>query len=457
MSRNRIRSLMPHGSALRAALLALSLAVLPSTAVYAASSGNSGSSGKELPLQQLIDEAPPGGTLKLAAGTYRGPAVVAKPLRIEGADGAQIVNESDQPAVELRAARSALAGLAIRDTGVKTTAAVLLSGADSTLENLRIETVSSGIHLRDASRNKISRTTVGWAGPDVKMTEKGNGIDLYASHDNVIAGNTVTGMHDAIYIENSNGIRVEQNEVNESRYGVHFMYVNDSSIRGNTGARNITGAMVMAVKSVEVTGNTFVKQSENVNSQGLLLFDASDSVFADNRLEGNRVGIYVEQAQKNVLERNRVTVNYVGLQLKESENNRFQGNDFQGNVIPAEATDSQNNDVKGNYWDSFQGVDLDGDGFSDMPYAINPFFQKMTKTTPPFQLFFQSPGMTFLEGMLTSSKQAWTTDRAPAMKPYTADAYRLPAGSETAGTLIVSLLLLGSAVTTIFVTGVRRK
>ncbi|MCP3773763.1 right-handed parallel beta-helix repeat-containing protein [Paenibacillus sp. MZ04-78.2] len=451
------RSLMPRAAALRTALLAFSLAVLPFTAVCAASSGNSGSSGKEIPLQQLIDEAPPGGTLKLAEGTYRGPVVVAKPLRIEGAGGARIVNESDQPAVELRADRSALAGLAIRDTGAKTTAAVLLSGADSTLENLRIETASSGIHLRDASRNKISRTTISWAGPEVKMTEKGNGIDLYASHDNVIAGNTVISMHDAIYIENSNGVRVEQNEVNESRYGVHFMYVNDSSIRSNIGARNITGAMVMNVKRVEVTSNTFVKQSENVNSQGLLLFDASDSVFTDNRLEGNRVGIYVEQAQKNVLERNRVTVNYVGLQLKESENNRFQGNDFQGNVIPAEATDSQNNDVKANYWDNFQGIDLDGDGFSDMPYAINPFFQKMTKKTPPFQLFFQSPGMAFLEGMLTSSKQAWTTDRAPAMKPYAADDDRPPGVFETTGTLVISLLLLGSAVSTIFVTGVRRK
>lgn len=450
----RLRGLLPHGSALRTALLAFLLAVLPSAAVCAASTE---SSGKELPLQQLIDEAPPGGTLKLAAGTYRGPAVVTKPLRIEGAGGVRIVNETDRPALEIRTDRMTLAGLSIRDTGAKASAAVLLSGSDSTLEDLRIETVSSGIHLRDASGNTIRRTNVGWAGPDVKMTEKGNGIDLYASHDNVIVGNTVTGMHDAIYIENSNGVRVDANQVDESRYGIHFMYVNDSSIRGNVGARNITGAMVMAVKGVKVTGNTFAKQSENVNSQGLLLFDASDSVFTDNRLEGNRVGIYVEQAQKNVLERNRVTVNYVGLQLKESENNRFQGNDFQGNVIPAEATDSRNNDVKGNYWDSFQGIDLDEDGFSDMPYAINPFFQKMTKTTPPFQLFFQSPGMAFLEGMLTSSKQAWTTDRAPAMKPYAADTYRPPAGSETAGTLAISLLLLGSAVTTIFVTGVRRK
>jgi nitrous oxidase accessory protein len=51
-------------------------------------SGVAMASGQDL--QALIDAAPSGSTLRLAAGTYRGPVRIARPLTIEGGGRAEI-------------------------------------------------------------------------------------------------------------------------------------------------------------------------------------------------------------------------------------------------------------------------------------------------------------------------------------------------------------------------------
>ena len=245
----------------------------------------------------------------------------------------------------------------------------------------------------------------------------GNGIDLYDSHDARIEGNEVHGMKDGIYLEKSHRATVETNRIYRSRYGIHCMYTDGTLIVGNEGEYNVTGAMVMGVRDAVVTDNSFRKQSENVHSQGLLLFDVQTSRIERNTFEGNRVGIYMELSSNNRLEGNDVLRNFVGVQFLESADNTFTGNTFLSNVIEAQATDSAGNRLSNNYWDAAQALDRDGDGKSDLTYAINPFFATEVDRTPAYQLFFQSPGMTFLSGLFTADRTDWSFDDAPLMNP----------------------------------------
>jgi nitrous oxidase accessory protein len=231
------------------------------------------------------------------------------------------------------------------------------------------------------------------------------------------------------------------------------MYTEGTLVRNNVGTYNVTGGMVMGVTDAVVEGNSFTKQSENVNSQGLLLFDVHTSKIKNNRVEGNRVGIYIEQSSKNDIRDNSVERNFVGIQFLDSEGNKLQANDFIANVINAEATDSPDNQLTGNFWDSFSGIDADGDGRSDIAYVINPFFQQLTHQTPSFQLFFQSPGMQFLETMMQAGRESWTMDDAPLMKPAGEQA---KAGKHKLYSLLVSLGLLILSMTIIYKTGVKR-
>ncbi|WP_372007704.1 nitrous oxide reductase family maturation protein NosD [Paenibacillus chitinolyticus] len=413
-------------------------------------------------LQQLIDRTPSGGLLRLPVGSYEGPAVITRPIVIEGQSGAVVRNKdgSGKPAITVRADDVSLKGLQIEQDGEgasSDTSAVLVQGSGALLHSLDIRTDAFGILLRDTGHNRIENNSVVRTGSGAaKLSERRNGIDLFNAHDNVISGNRVSSMNDGIYLESSHRNKVEANAVEHSRYGIHCMYTKGTVVRGNTGMYNITGAMIMGVKEAEVSGNSFTKQSESVNSQGLLFFDVHNSKVTGNKVEGNRVGLYVEQSGSNEFTNNDVLQNFVGVQFLESENNRFTGNRFIGNVIEAEANESESNAFSGNFWEAFRGLDSDGDGSSELSYALNPFFQRLTGAVPAYQLFFQSPGMQFLEGMYASDREGWTKDEAPLMKPGTGPEQKPLSGSAGNTTLVFGLLLLLASVSTIYYVGVRR-
>ena len=416
--------------------------------------------GKEVSLQTLIDQSAPNETLVIPAGTYEGPITVHKPLQLQVSGAVTLINQSEQPAIWITANDVRIDGLVIIDTSssLKEAATILVEASNTVLSKLQLHTATEGIQLINANHNTIRDSSIVWDTanqPEVSLSARRNGIDLYDSHDNLMIGNTITAMHDGIYLENSHRNRVEDNKVNQMRYGIHCMYTDGTLIRNNTGSLNITGAMVMAVHDVELSGNVFYKQSENVNSQGILLFDAHSSKFFDNKVVGNRVGLYIEQSSDNQVYQNEIVQNFIGIQFIEANGNELRDNFLSGNVIDAEARASENNTINGNYWEAFRGVDLDGDQRSDLKNAINPFFQTLTKARPAFQLFFQSPSLVFLEGLFQADQQMWLVDESPLMTPPT-DSVNITSGSSKIGTAVLGICLILLSLTTLLYLGVKR-
>ena len=374
-------------------------------------------------LQTLVDQAAPGDRLTIPEGTYEGPLVIAKPLAlIADLEGTVVLTYTGEgQALRVEADGVTVDGLRIIDETVKDEPTVLVTGDRVQLSNLAIITAADGIQLRGADGGELRGNQVEWsshvAAKAVRLAAKGNGIDLYESHGNLVTGNRIRDMHDGIYLENSDHNEVTDNDLADSRYGVHCMYTVGTRILGNRGEGNVTGAMVMNTREVEITGNTFAKQNENVNSQGLLLFDAHATLVRDNQLEGNRVGVYVEQSSDNRLEDNRILDNFIGIQLLSASGNTLTGNEWLGNMADAQARGSVDNAISGNYWDAHRGIDVDGDGYSDISYAVNPLFSGIVQRRPQLQLLFQSPGMMFLEELYQADRQSWTTDVSPLMRP----------------------------------------
>ncbi|WP_164744249.1 right-handed parallel beta-helix repeat-containing protein [Paenibacillus xylaniclasticus] len=408
-------------------------------------------------IQQLIDEANEGDTIVIAPGEYVGKIEVNKRITLRGDPGAKLIHDDASPAVRITAEGVRLSGLTIEQRSLEESAAVELAASRVTLDHLDVITHTFGIRLRESDHNQILDNKITWLTDadtkKVKTSIKRNGIDLFDSHYNDIRANQISSMSDGIYMESSHHNTVSDNKIEHSRYGIHCMYTEGTIVRSNIGTYNVTGAMIMGVMDAVVENNSFTKQSENVNSQGLLLFDVHSSRISGNNVEGNRVGFYIEESSDNSIRDNRITRNFVGVQLLESKENELTGNDFIANVINAEAISSTNNRLSGNFWDTFDGIDTDGDGHSNIAYAINPFFQQMTSRTPPFQLFFQSPGMLFLEELMETGKSTWTTDKAPLMKPSgtVADSHRVNYNS-----VIASLLMLAISLLTIYNAGVKR-
>ncbi|MFX3649787.1 MAG: nitrous oxide reductase family maturation protein NosD [Paenibacillus sp.] len=413
-----------------------------------------------IPLQPIIDRYAPGDVIQLASGRYSGPLTIDKELTIQGGPSVTVVNAEPVSAITIRSDGVKLNEFTIEHNANEQTAAIQVEGRNSELTDLHVRTQAYGMIIRNSGQATIQRNMITWVGADsATSSQKGNGIDLYNAHDSYIEGNEITGMRDGIYLENSHKSIVQNNKLLHTRYGIHCMYIDGSSVMDNTGEGNMTGAMIMGVKNTVISGNSFRKQSTHVHSQGILLYDVHQSSVHNNIVEGNRVGMNIAESSGNEIRGNAVLRNYIGIQLVLAEANEFTGNQLVSNVIEASALDSPNNVMMKNYWDSFQGLDLNQDGISEISYAINPFYEQLVSRNSAYQLFFQSPGMVFLSDLFTEGREQWTTDMSPRMSIDTGSDLHMPVDIATGNSVvwIIGLVLLAIATFIIIYMGVLRK
>ncbi|WP_256721218.1 NosD domain-containing protein [Paenibacillus sp. FSL K6-1122] len=413
-----------------------------------------------IPLQPMIDRTAPGEVIELASGRYSGPVTIDKNITIQGDPTVIVVNAEATSTIMIRSDGVKLSGFTIEHDTNEQTAAIQVEGKNSEITDLHIQTQGYGMIIRNSSQATIQRNNITWAGSDSASSgQKGNGIDLYNSHDSFIEANEITGMRDGIYLENSRKSIVQNNRLLHTRYGIHCMYIDGSSVMDNTGEENMTGAMIMGVKNTVISGNSFRKQSTNVHSQGILLYDVHQSSIHNNVVEGNRVGMNIAESSGNEIHDNAVLRNFVGIQLVLAEANEFTRNQLVSNVIEASALDSPNNVLMENYWDSFQGLDLNRDGISEISYAINPFYEQLVSRNSAYQLFFQSPGMVFLSELFTEGREQWTTDKFPRMSMDTESDLHKSVENATDSNVVwlFGLILLGMATFIIIYMGVLRK
>lgn len=432
----------------------------------------------EASLQALIDQAAPGDTVTIPEGKYEGPIRITKPLKLLAQGKVRLTNPSEEAALTIAADDVTLQGITVLDSRINSDdASIIINGNRNLLEKVTVETMGTGIQLRGANANTLRNVSVigkvkdrgsTSAGHDhsahlsksaskpkaTVQAQKGNGIDLYDSHDNHLIDNLVTNVFDGIYLEKSTGNELTQNRVEKSRYGYHLMGTTQTSLKNNTGSENVTGAMLMETANATVVGNRFLKQQQNPNSQGILLYDVKNSLLADNRIEGNRVGLYLERSSGITVTGNRLSLNFVGMQLTASTGNTWTNNQFISNVIAAQAQDSATDNLNGNYWDNLLGLDVDGDLKSDLPYEMNPFYLGLTDAIPAYQLFFQSPGFVFLENLFTSGTDSPIRDETPLM-PTAAVVSAESQTNSNWGAAILGLILLAGSCTFIYV-GVKK-
>lgn len=415
-------------------------------------------------LQKLVDQAKPGERIVLGEQKYAGPVQIDKPITIEGT-GAALINHDSISAMTIASEDVTVRGLRIaQQQDGEELAAVTVQADGFLLQDLRITTRGFGIVLRNADGGVVLNNVIAWDSGQqgtARIAEKGNGIDLYNSHENQLEGNRILRMRDGIYLENSTNLEIINNRIVGSRYGIHCMYIDGTQIIGNSGEYNMTGAMVMGVTNVRIAENSFTKQSANVYSQGILLYDVQSSVVEKNVVDGNRVGIYLEMSSGNELMNNSIYRNFVGIQFVDAEDNLIHHNDFVANVIEAEARDSGANQIELNYWDSAQVLDLNGDGVSELNYVMNPFYTQLISRDAAYQLFFQSPGISFLSGMYEGERNSWTTDLAPRISPNMSQAVSGALAereyiSESAFMAIIASILLLTSILTIIYSGGRK-
>lgn len=368
-------------------------------------------------IQSQIDAAKEGDTIEIQAGLYEENITIDKAVQIFGQGDVSIIGVDDAPVIKISASNSSITDLHIQqDSTAKDIPALSITGHENNIQHITIETRHGfGVSLDHAHKNKLKNNTI-HGDEQTPMVERHHGIDIWKSNDNQITKTRITDVLDGVYVEKSMNNKLHTNKVTNSRYGYHLMFTKETELLENESTQNVSGLYIMGADTPTVKYNKLYNNQQSNQSLGLLLFDTVNATIHDNQIINNRIGVLIESAKNNQLTHNEMQGNYIGVQFIDAEENEITNNRFIANVVQGQAENSANNSISSNYWGDHVGLDITGDGHSDLPYEMNPFFLNITDTYPPFQLLFQAPGLIFLEQLISIDAKEQLVDDRPLLQ-----------------------------------------
>lgn len=380
-------------------------------------------------LQERIESASAGETVRVEAGLYHGPIRIEKPITLIGEGWPTIDGGREGHVIQILAADARVEGFVVRSSGANLSsdhAGIMTQGDRARIVGNRVEDCLHGIYIKQASDCVVSRNRIVGKSEvlvpvedaltqglrltpdgemciiDLDVNQRGNGIHMWNSSGNVIEDNEISRTRDGIYFSFTDRASVRGNYVHHVRYGLHYMYSDENVFENNRFEQNAAGAALMYSKGLFVRGNRFVN-NQGRRAYGLLLQSLDDTAFLENRLRRNTVGIYLENCNRNTFSGNDVSGNYIGARFSSSSlDNTFSANAFSRNLHSVEIDrDSAGNDWAsggaGNFWSGARPVDLDGDGRGEFSHREADLLGARRRDFPLIGLLSNTPALRLLE------------------------------------------------------------
>lgn len=388
-------------------VLAAMLAAQPaSAAVHEVAPGRS--------LQAAVETAQPGDVLRLLTGDHAGPVVVDRGLALVGAEGAVVTGPGSGSVITLTAPGVRIEGLTIRGSGIDLPAmdsGVLATreAPEAVIRNNRFEDNLFGVYLHGAGGSLVEDNVI-IGRRDLRLAEAGNGVSIWNAPGASIIGNDVRFGRDGIFVKTTRDVTFQNNRFTDMRFGIHYMYTQDSRVIGNRSERNHAGWAIMFSDGLEIRDNVSIGDRDH----GLMLNATNSSEVTGNVVRGGgEKCVFIYNANKNLIEGNRFEGCPIGIHFTAgSERNRVTGNAFIGNRTQVKYVGTRDMewsaDGRGNYWSDHPGFDLDGDGVADAAYRPNDLMDEILWTLPQAKVLLNSPAVDTIR---------WAQGRFPALYP----------------------------------------
>ncbi len=379
-------------------------------------------------IQVAIQNAFPGDQIKVHSGVYHESEILiekavsirgfgpTKPLvTADGKGGIFVVKASGVRIEGLRLANSGSAS--IRDI-----AAISLENADNCeIVNNELEDTTYGVYLSKSKSCFISENRI--TTRRKSAVDSGSGIHAWSSERLILFKNEIIGHRDGIYFEFVNDSRIMENFSHENiRYGLHFMFSHRNTYELNNFSRNEAGVAVMYSKDIRMAKNKFL---DNIGpaAYGLLLKDISGSFIEENEFRGNTTGVFIEGTTRTQFKRNKFQGNGWAIKLiSSSDQNKFYENIFLHNTFDLSALSGATLNVfEKNYWDRYEGLDLNRDGFGTIPYRpvrLSAIWMQTVDGAPLLMGSFFLQLMDQAERAFPSISSNNIVDEKPEMRPF---------------------------------------
>ncbi|MBX6367355.1 MAG: nitrous oxide reductase family maturation protein NosD [Rhodospirillales bacterium] len=377
-------------------------------------------------LQQVVAAASPGDTLRLAPGSYGG-VVIDKPLTIEGpADRSAVIDGGGQgKTITVKAPDVVIRRVTVRGSGLglfEMDAGIFLDKtADRALvEENALEDNLIGVYIW-GPKDAMVRANRIVGRRDLRMSERGSGIQLWNTPGSKVIDNDVEAGRDGIFTNASRKNVFRGNRFRDLRFAVHYMYTNDSEVSGNTSIGNHVGYAIMYSDRLVVRDNV----SDGDRDHGLLLNSANGSEITGNVVRGGEKCVFIYNANKNRFTNNRFEGCEIGIHFTAgSERNEIAGNAFIGNRTQVMYVGTRYLDWsfegRGNYWSDNPGFDLDGNGVADSAYRPNDVVDQVVWRFPAAKLLLNSPAtqvVRWAQSQLPALHPGGVVDTVPLMAP----------------------------------------
>jgi nitrous oxidase accessory protein len=379
-------------------------------------------------LQQVISTAAPGDVITVGAGLHRGPIVVDRPLVLDGEDGAVVDGGGAGNVITISAPDVVVRGLTVRDSGARLDTQdsgifVDKAGDRALIEDNVLEHNLIGIYFWGPD-DAVARNNRITGRSDLRMNERGNGIQLWNTPGSVVEGNDVRFGRDGIFVTTSKRNIFRGNRFRDLRFAIHYMYTNDSRITDNDSAGNHVGYALMYSHRLTVSGNRSVGDRDH----GFLLNYGNNSVLEDNVVrDGGNKCVFIYNSNKNAFRGNRFEGCRIGIHFTAgSERNTITGNAFVDNRTQVKYVGTRHldwsRDGRGNYWSDNPAFDMNGDGLADRPYRPNDIVDQIVWTHPTAKLLLNSPAVQavrWAQAAFPGLHPGGVVDSAPLMVPPT--------------------------------------
>lgn len=354
-------------------------------------------------LQHAIDSAQSGDTLILSEKKYTGPIVIAKTLTLLGENSPHIVGNDTGNVITVTAPNTVIKGLFVTGSGLSLASQDSGIFLDKTAIGAVVEgnTVSNnliGIYVSGAANSAIVKNRISGR-KDLRMNERGNGVQVWNAPGTVVEDNTIEFGRDGIFVTTSKKNIFRRNHMQNLRFAIHYMYTDNSQIIENTSLNNDMGFALMSSTTLIVAGNL----SKNDRDRGFLFNYANKIIARQNVvLGGPEKCIFIYNSNKNRFEENFLSGCEIGIHFTAgSEHNVMTGNAFVDNRAQVKYVGTRwlewSEKGRGNYWSDHTAFDLDRNGLADSVYRPNDLTDRIIWQYPSARLLTNSPAVQVLK------------------------------------------------------------
>ncbi len=354
-------------------------------------------------ISEAIESVKPYDTVEVFGGKYEViNLIIDKPIALIGKNSPILDGKNRDEIVIVNADSVIIKGFTFKGSGfgfVKDFSALKVKNCNGcVIEKNIFKNNMWSIYLENSRNVVIKDNYVDGGKVEKAATYSGNGIHAWRCERIYINGNTILNHRDGIYFEFVKNADIRNNKLlSNARYGIHLMFSDNVKIYENLIYAN--GAIaIMYSKGFKFFSNR-VERHWGSSSYGLLLKDASFGEIFGNYFYKNTYGIVFDGANSVETKNNAFIYNGYALRIwANSSKIVIKDNDFLGNTFDVTVNGFRIDAiVDGNYYDTYEGYDLNGDGYGDIPHRLVKLFSIFMEFSPVFSLFLKSPIQYFLE------------------------------------------------------------